>query len=337
MSYFYYPAATKYYGHSLERDQAVHEGYVLANRLGLDHFEFYGMIKFLEDLYKAGGIEAQPELPLDKLGSREFIKGLLHSVAMRKGIGDLLTEGSARAADKIKNGWEFCSKYFPAHGSAEHESPRRYPGVALLWALDSRDPIIDQHPYFRVSATYLNRPQPYKLSLEHAKAISKILLGSETAIDHSTFEDKAEAIIYAQNRSAVINILVVCDWVYPIILSYATDDRMGDTSLESQLLAAVTGYNLTEKELNQVGERVWNLSRAIMVKEGRTREEDTLHESYFMERDGEKAIPKPDFEKAKTTYYQLRDWDEKMGWPTIARLKQLGLSDIADNLKRKSS
>jgi aldehyde:ferredoxin oxidoreductase len=335
ISYFYYPAATKYYGHSLERDQAVHESYVYANRLGLDHFELYGMIKLLEDLYEAGKIDPQPELPLDQLGTREFIQILLHSVATRRGIGDLFAEGSARAADKLKDGWEFCSRYYPAHGSAEHESPRRYPGVALLWALDSRDPIIDQHPYFRLSATYQNRPEPFKVTTEQAMMASKRLFGSETAIDHSTYEKKPEAVIYAQNRSAVINSLVLCDWVYPIILSYATGDLSGDTSLESQLLGVVTGYHLEERELDQVGERVWNLSRAIMAREGRTRATDTLHESYFRERDGEKAVPEKEFEKAKSRYYQLRGWDENTGWPTSERLNQLGLSDVAEAAKRE--
>lgn len=334
-NYFYFTKATEYYGESLERDQAVTDCFVLSNRLGLDTFEIRRMIEFIEDLYKAGSIEGRPELPLDKLGSREFIQKFLTSIAFRKGLGDLLAEGAARVADQIKDGWEFCSKHFPAYGSPEHESIRKYPGVALLWALDSRGPITDHHPYVRLSAWLLNQPEPYKLSPERAKAISQKVLGSEMAIDHSTFKYKPEAIIYAQNRSAVINMLVVCDWVYPIIHSYNTQDWMGDTSLESQLLAAATGYNLNEKELNQIGERVWNLARAIMVREGRTRDEDTFHKSYFKERDGENAVNQSDFEQAKTIYYQLRGWDEKTGWPTREKLNELKLSDIANDLQKQ--
>jgi len=331
-NYFYYPAATEYYGNTLERAQAVADGYVLSNQLGLDTFEFKSMINFLEDLYKAGIIKEQQGLPFDKIGSREFIQKLLHSIAKRKGMGDLLAEGCARAADQIKDGWEYCSRYFPAYGQSQHESVRQNPGVALLWALDSRDPIIDQHPYYRLAGSYQTRPEPYKLSIEQCKILSKNIFGSETAIDNSTFEYKPEAVIYAQNRSAVINILVLCDWVYPIIFSYQTPDRVGDTSLESQLLEAVTGYTLTEKELNYIGERVWNLSRAFMMREGRTRNEDTFHESYFSERNSEKAIPKSDFEKAKTRYYNLRGWDIKTGWPTNQKLQELDLNDVAQKL-----
>jgi aldehyde:ferredoxin oxidoreductase len=177
---------------------------------------------------------------------------------------------------------------------------------------------------------------PYKLSLDRAKAISRKVFGSEMAIDHGSYDFKPEAIIYAQDRSAVINILVLCDWVFPIIQSHASQDRMGDTSLESQLFSAATGYPLTEEELNQVGERVWNLARATMVREGRARDEETFHPSYFTSEGGEKAVPKSDFENAKTRYYQLRGWDEEKGWPTRERLAHLGLSDIADDLIKKN-
>lgn len=335
LNYYYYPMATEFYGHTINRDQAVSDSYVLANRLGLDTLNIAGMVKFLKDLYEKGRMILDDDLPLDKVGSREFIQKLLHMIATRKGIGNLLAEGAARAADHIKDGWESCSRYFPAYGSAEHESVRKYLGVALLWALDSRDPVVDHHQYVHLSIKYQQfYTDPFKLSNEHARRISAKVFGSEKAIDHSSFEFKPEAVIYAQNRSAVINILVLCDWIYPVIQSQVTEDRSGDTSFESQLLSAVTGHSFTEEELNQVGERVWNLARVIMVQEGRTREKDTLHDSYFTDRDGEKAIPKSEFEQAKTKYYDLRGWDQDRGWPTVRKLTELGLSDLADKIQQ---
>jgi aldehyde:ferredoxin oxidoreductase len=333
-NYYYYPKATQYYGEGLERDQAVSDGYVLANRLGLDTYEHRRMIEFLEDLYKAGLLKASPELPMDQLGSRKFIQKLLEDIAMRRGIGDLLSEGCARAADQIKGGWEYASRYFPAHGSATHgtEQMVKYPVLALMWTLDSRDPFIDHHAYLKLAVTDQTRPEPYRLSQEHAKTISKKILGSERAVDHSTFEYKPEAAIYVQNRSAIVNLLVVCDWIYPVLSSLSTEDRMGDTSVESQLLTAVTGEKFSEEELNRIGERVWNLSRAIMVREGRTRENDTLHESYFSEQPDPRTITISDFEQAKTRYYHLRGWDENTGWPTKEKLAELGLQDIAEGL-----
>ncbi len=332
INYFYHPHATRYYGASLERDQAVADGFILANKLGLDTFEFWHMVNFLKDLARDGNREIESELPMDKVGSREFIQILLRRIAFREGLGDLLAEGCARAAERFPKGWDIGGRYFPAYGSAAHGPLRNSRGVALLWALDSRAPVIDQHSFIRLAISYMNEPPPYTLSPERAQAISRKVYGSEGAIDHSTFDFKPEAILHTQDRSAVIDVLVLCDWLYPGFHSYASQDRSGDTSLESRLLEAVTNYSLSEKELNRVGERVWNLSRAIMVKEGRTRREDTFHESFFLEKAGEKAVPKEEFENAKTKYYRLRGWDEVTGRPTRKKLEELGLHEVARGL-----
>ena len=327
-NYYYYGPSTQFYGPSPERDRAVMDGLVQANKWGLDTYEFSRMFKWLDDLHKAGSLSLEPGLELDRLGSREFIHDLLERIALRRGVGDLLAEGAARTADRLEKGWEYGAKYFPAYGSASHGTLRGYPGVALLWALDSRDPIIDQHAYLKLAVSHPGDQPPHRLPLDKARMISRKFLGSEMAIDHSGFEHKAEMAVLAQNKAAVINLLVVCDWIYPVFSSHAAEDRWGDTSLESQLLAAVTGYELTERELDRVGERVWNLARGLMAREGRTREQDTLHDSYFRDLGGERAIPRESFEEAKTQYYRLRGWDEKTGWPRKEKLVELGLSEM---------
>ena len=127
---------------------------------------------------------------------------------------------------------------------------------------------------------------------------------------------------------------------------------MGDTAVESKLLSAVTGIEYSETELDRIGERIWNVQRAIMVREGRTKEEDTLHEAYFRETniqrrekgemqshtnvasDQTKPIPRRTFEEAKETYYRMRGWDEKTGYPTREKLISLGLNEIAQQLGR---
>ena len=192
---------------------------------------------------------------------------------------------------KSKTGGNFVPSIFPPTGRPAMELCGPIPESHYLWALDSRDPIIDQHAYLKLAVSHPGDPPPYGLPLDRVKLISHKLFGSEMAIDHSNFTHKAEMTVYAQNKAAVINLLVVCDWIYPIFSSHGTEDRLGDTSLESQLLAAVTGYNLTEKELDRIGERVWNLARALMVREGRTREQDTFHESYFREHGGKSDSP----------------------------------------------
>jgi aldehyde:ferredoxin oxidoreductase len=80
----------------------------------------------------------------------------------------------------------------------------------------------------------------------------------------------------------------------------------------------------------------------MVKREDRTRENDTLNEPYFKKAitclagsaTGLTAGPidKVKFEALKDSYYDLRGWDVKTGWPTRAKLEDLGLKDIADEL-----
>jgi aldehyde:ferredoxin oxidoreductase len=80
----------------------------------------------------------------------------------------------------------------------------------------------------------------------------------------------------------------------------------------------------------------------MVKRENRRREDDTLNEPYF-----EKAITcyggsmlgkkngpidRDKFEALKDRYYERRGWDIKTGWPKRAKLEELGLKDVADEL-----
>jgi aldehyde:ferredoxin oxidoreductase len=342
--YEYMEAASVYQPNFKDWAPVFMKTLLLVNRLGVDIFELAGILHMLLGMYKSGIItEKDAGIPLSTYGSEEFFSVLLSSIVERRGIGDLLAEGAPRAADKIPGAWPIYEKFHPAHGYSEHDSVREFPAIALLWALDTRDPLIDHHAYRHLAVSRQQWPEPHTLPAQKADAIAQQVFGTERAIDHTTYDHKARAVIYAQNRSAVINLLVLCDWLYPIIQSQITASRKGDTSLESKMLSAVTGIDICEIELDKIGEKVWNLMRCIAVREGRTREKDTLHESYFraiQERNPKtekvmqlKAVPRKVFEKAKDEYYQLRGWNIHTGWPTDEKLRDLGLGDIALKLQ----
>jgi aldehyde:ferredoxin oxidoreductase len=351
INYYYMKPAYDFYGESLEGDQAIWQSVVLCNKLGLCTFEMAGLVLWLTDLHHAGLIDGEGAgLPFDKVGSRECIEALLSAIALRQGIGDILAEGAPRAAQALPETWSLYEKYYPAHGQTEHNSVRDYPAIALFWALDSRDPMIDHHAYRHLAVSRQRWPKPHQLPRDAAQDIAKKIFGSESAIDHGTYEEKAGVVAYCQNRSAVINSLVLCDFLFPIFTSQSRHDRMGDTSAESKLLSAVTGIDINEKELDRIGERICNLLRAIMVTEGRTADDDTLHPTYFEESqnnqqardtdasvaiiaaDHTQPIDRQEFETAKSTYYQLRGWDPKTGCPTRERFADLGLNEIANRI-----
>jgi aldehyde:ferredoxin oxidoreductase len=109
---------------------------------------------------------------------------------------------------------------------------------------------------------------------------------------------------------------------------------------ESRLLSAVTGVDYSPTSLWRVGDRIWNLRRAIMVlREDRRRGDDTLGNIWFEQivGSGDEVLPEPldrvQWEALKDRYYAQRGWDVGNGWPTRDNLEHLDLGDVADTLE----
>jgi len=136
-----------------------------------------------------------------------------------------------------------------------------------------------------------------------------------------------------------------------------SEDHVGDPTVESRILSAVTGRELDEEGLYRIGERVFNLQRAILAREGRKgRESDTLPETDYTvplkpewgnpeglvpghggevtSRKGA-VVDREKFEKVKDEYYQLRGWDVETGLQTRTKLEELELHDIAEELEAR--
>jgi aldehyde:ferredoxin oxidoreductase len=171
------------------------------------------------------------------------------------------------------------------------------------------------------------------------------------------------ASLLIQNRQFAKESLILCDFAWPVYDDAGTENHVGDPTLESQLLSAVTGREIDEKELNHIAERIFTLYRAILLRESRKgREDDCLPEFFFVEREefiadvfgmhnpelflpasGDevisrkgKAVDKEKFEKMKDEYYELRGWDIKTGLLKKDTLKKLDLTDIIEPLKEKA-
>ncbi len=149
-----------------------------------------------------------------------------------------------------------------------------------------------------------------------------------------------------QNTSRLKNSLVLCDWMFPIYASTNNNDLYkGDPDMERKLFCAATGIEMDAAEFQKTGERIYNLERAVLIRDNRrTRNDDTV-ESFNFDVPVTKLQPwepaiqpmtvdAAKFEKAKTEFYTLRGWDEKTGRPTRAKLEELKLKDVADALER---
>jgi aldehyde:ferredoxin oxidoreductase len=142
--------------------------------------------------------------------------------------------------------------------------------------------------------------------------------------------------------------MLVHDHFFPMIMSYESADglaRAGDMlglDFEYHLYTAATGEDVTPGELEQACERVFNLERALQIRNfGRGRKDDELVIPYFETEEWwenpllgqKKRLERGEFLALLDRYYRLREWDVERGRPTGAKLRELGLHDVAHDLE----
>ena len=97
----------------------------------------------------------------------------------------------------------------------------------------------------------------------------------------------------------------------------------------AKVVNLVTGWDVDVPELEQIGERVYNLERLINVRRGVSRKDDILPYRVMNEPipDGPsqgRYCPKNELDTMLDRYYELRGWTRD-GVPSDAKLKELGL------------
>jgi aldehyde:ferredoxin oxidoreductase len=179
----------------------------------------------------------------------------------------------------------------------------------------------------------------YKRAQEWAKK----KFGSEEALVPTAYEGKARALKWDMEVNCISDSLGMClNMSRPGGPSGVPGTTFsGDKSFDflAQRFTAVTGIPMDEAGLFKAAERVINVERSFIVRDGRSRVTDTIPDFFFDVGvpDGPLKGTKLDrakFEKMKTEYYEARGWNVETGWPTRAKLEELGLKDIADDLEK---
>ncbi len=360
-SLYYARAAWKHYGRRTEVPFLANR---IADRYGLDTMVLDSIITLLFRGHRAGVLtEAETGLPLDRIGSLEFIEALARKIAFREGIGDVLALGTTQAAEKIGRGaseWIADQISIADHGPAY--CPRLYITTGLFYATEPRQPIQHLHAISRPTlkwVSWLEGNSDSHMTTDLVRWIAENFWGSPQAADFSTYEGKALAAKMIQDREYVKESLILCDFAWPITDTDDTEDHRGDPAVESRVFSAVTGRETDPEGLKRLGERIFNLQRAVLRREGlATRETDRIHEMFYkvplkeaflnpqclvpgpgpepVSKKGA-VVDREKFEALKTEYYRLRGWDPETGGQTRSGLERLGLTDVADELEAKHS
>ena len=267
----------------------------LCDLLGLDTMSCGGITGFAMEACRKGLIPSPAGIDLD-FGNVAAAQYLIHAMAHRtQGLGQLLAQGVRAASREIGGRAEDIAQHTkgletPAWG------PRGVSGMGLAYMTADRGGCHQRG--FTV---------PHELAGEW----------NGRKIDPLSPEGKAGLVIALQNYSAGTDTLVKCD--------FGTFGIRAATY--AALLSAATGRQVLPDLFDQVGERIWNLTRQFNLSHGMDPSEDTLPRRFVEEPlpdgpAGGHRISESDMAVMRSAYYAARGWDAT-GVPKPATLSRL--------------
>jgi aldehyde:ferredoxin oxidoreductase len=283
------------------------------NALGLDTISAGMTISFIMDCYEHGLISDADTGGLAlRFGAADVLLPLLEAIARRQGIGDLLAEGSQRAASVIGQGSQQFLLVSKGQELPMHD-PRVKPGLGLQYALGTygADHWVAQHDplYAQAGSPGLKGLAPLGL-LEPVPALD---LGPA----------KVRAFYYSQMLTMAYDLLGMCIFG-AVARSILPIDRL------MNLINASTGWGLGLWEVLKAAERTTNMMRLFNGREGFTKADDTMPDLFYQPfqggpLDGKGAIDRAKFAEACELYYDMAGWTGPGGSPSAGKLAELGL------------
>lgn len=288
----------------------------LCNVYGMDTISCGATIAWAMDCFERGLITMEDTGGIElRYGNAEAMVTLVEQIAKREGFGDLLAEGSARAAERIGRGTEDLvvtakKLELPAH------MPQVKPSLGLIYAVNpfgadhqssEHDGSYEYYPD-RMAMIDLNDPQP----------------------DNVMNEEKVRFALITEYLYSALDSYNLCQFVFGPSWHLYHPEQMVDT------IRAITGWDVDMDEVLTVGQRRLNLMRVFNVREGFGRDEDKLPKKLFKALIGGPSdglfVTEIELEQVKDQYYAQAGWDVATGVPTAETLEALELGWVADLL-----
>jgi aldehyde:ferredoxin oxidoreductase len=330
---------------------------------GINHWELgIGMAPWLRKCQAAGHFQDLDGEPFD-LDQASSWDALFRKIAFREGSGDALAEGAVRAAEILGVGREYVADFYTAWGFAGHwdgHGDRANLIVfpywlvpALQWATATRDPMASGHGYAQNIMNWSPMFSPEDgLDWETLADVGAHVYGTRQAVHPASgYEAKAIPAIFHGHRSIIKDSVTVDDQAFPRIYSNKTPDHFARAadgtpgpSFEYHMFRLATGMEISEAEFEGMAERVFNLERALQVRNwDRSRAVDEQVIPYFSSIENwvnpvighGVGLDREKFGKLLDEYYALRGWDVATGRPTATKLRELGLADVAEDLAQR--
>ncbi|MFH1032139.1 MAG: aldehyde ferredoxin oxidoreductase family protein [Chloroflexota bacterium] len=287
--------------------KAIAKGNELCSAYSLDTISTGAVISFAMECFEKGLLNTKDTGGIElKFGNTEAMLKVIELIGQRKGIGDLLAEGSARAALRIGRGAQQYAMQVKGLEAGMHE-PRAKPGLGLGFMVN---PMGADHCCNLHDSAYNVNNRPVR---------EMVQLGMSAPLPVEEMGPRKVAMFkFIQLQRILCDCLVFCQF-----LPY-------DLQQDSDLVSAVTGWKTSVNELLRIPERVLTLARLFNIREGLTAADDNLPKRFFQPKtDGilaDKPLNPADFERAKSYYYTLMGWDEHTGVPLPEKLVELEIT-----------
>jgi len=274
----------------------------LCDEYGLDTMSAGVAVGFAMELYEKGILTKKDTDGLElKFGNHSILLEMLRKITYREGIGDILSQGTRKAAEIIGKGSEFYAMHIkglelPAYdvrGAKAH-------GLNYATSYTGAD-----HNRGYAFQEIFDIPEPEK-------------------VDRFAIKGKGRLTKWNQDvRSVTCDCAPMCAFLLDMAVPGIACQNTAD------LVNAASGMKFTARDIEKIGERINNLARLFNIGEGFTRKDDTFPRRLMTEAIKAGAskgqlISQKDLDDMLDEYYAERGWD-KTGTPTVAKLKELGI------------
>ncbi|MFZ5651693.1 MAG: aldehyde ferredoxin oxidoreductase family protein [Bacillota bacterium] len=295
-------------------------------RYGMDMVSAAASIAFAMEMYQRGHI-TRDDLGFDlSWGDEDGTFKLLEMIALRRGIGNILAEGTRLAAAKFPG----------AEALAVHVKGLEYMladprGRWSTWTFGSitnirgGDHLRTRNPVENLK--YNENPIPYRTekfgltdyfydTLDMSEELKKHVFDPATRDVNVPLMSK-----WSEDLITVYNSVGMC--IRPPVLH-----TVGPT-LFSEMIKSLSGHEITPEEIMTAGERIWNTIKLFNIRHGEKPEHSDYPARFYNEElktpAGPKKLDPEAVRSALSEYYAARGWDPVTGAPTPEKLKELGI------------
>jgi aldehyde:ferredoxin oxidoreductase len=243
------------------------------DELGLDTISTGGTIAFAMECVERGWLDE----PWLIFGSADALLRVIDLIGSRHGIGNLLADGSRRAAQAIGHGSIDFAPQVKGLEIPGYE-PRALQTMALGFAVGAR------------GADH-NRSGAYEVDFSDKVDRRHVTLD---AVRHA---------IDTEDKAALMDSMIICKFLRGVFEDFHSE--------AAEMLRSVTGWDVSADELRETAKRIVSAKRQFNLLAGWTPAEDTLPERFLstpLPNDPEASLSRERLDSLVAEYHRQRGW-----------------------------